>query len=74
MAGVCAVDLAGVTEFVVFEHLAVVVEMVGEVNVVVIPEGECIEGTKFFGELEHAVVFSTMPGSRVVVEIRAHLS
>ncbi|TXH01236.1 MAG: hypothetical protein E6R05_05955 [Candidatus Moraniibacteriota bacterium] len=57
MAGVCAVDLAGVTEFVVFEHLAVVVEMVGKVDVIVIPEGDCNEGTKFLGRLGHAVVF-----------------
>jgi|LakMenEpi03Aug12_release.lakeMendotaPanAssembly.Ray.scaffolds.fasta_scaffold42327_7 hypothetical protein len=49
--------MAGVAEFVVFEHLGVVVEMIGEVDVVVIPEGKGIEGTEFLSELEHAVVF-----------------
>ena len=49
--------MAGVAEFVVFKYLDVVVEMVGEVDVIVIPEGDCIEGAEFLGELEHAVVF-----------------
>ena len=52
-----AVDVAGVAEFEVFENLGVVMEMVGEVDVVVIPEGKGIEGTKLLRELEHAVVF-----------------
>jgi hypothetical protein len=31
--------------------------MVGEIDVIVIPEGKGIEGTKFLGELEHLVIF-----------------
>jgi hypothetical protein len=37
--------------------LGVVVEMVGEVDVIVIPEGNGIKGAELSGELEHAVVF-----------------
>ncbi len=34
-----------------------VVEMVGKVDVIVIPEGDSIEGAELLGKLEHAVVF-----------------
>lgn len=37
LAGVGAVDVARVAEIVVFEDLSVVVEMIGKVDVVVIP-------------------------------------
>jgi hypothetical protein len=57
LAGVGAVDVAGVAEFEVFENLGVVEEMVGKVNVVVIPEGKGIERAELLSELEHSVVF-----------------
>lgn len=57
LAGVGAVDVAGVAQFVVFEHLRVVVEMVGEVDIIVIPEGNRVEGAELSSEIEHAVVF-----------------
>jgi hypothetical protein len=57
LAGVGAVDVTRVAEFVVFENLGVVVEMVGEVNIIVIPKGKGIEGAKLLGEPEHAIVF-----------------
>lgn len=37
MAGVGAVDVAWVAQFVVFKYLGVVVEMVGKVDVIVVP-------------------------------------
>ncbi len=56
LASVGAPDVAGVAELVV-EHLSVVVEMVGEVDVIIVPEGNGNEGAEFVGQLEHAVVF-----------------
>jgi hypothetical protein len=57
LAGVGAVDVTRVAQFVVFEHLGAVMKMVGEIDVVVIPEGNGVEATELLGELEHAVVF-----------------
>lgn len=34
-----------------------VVEMVGKIDVVIIPESKGVEGAKLLGELEHAVEF-----------------
>jgi hypothetical protein len=49
--------VARITQLVVFEYLRMVVEMVGKIDVIVIPEGKRIEGAEFLGEIEHAVVF-----------------
>ncbi len=51
-----------VAEFVIFEDFGVVVEVIGKVEVVVIPKSNRIEGTELLGELEHTVVFFNHAG------------